>query len=200
MIVNLGVASIRFGRLPLAAYLTRNGCGRKEEARETFFLDTPRTSENTASDSRRFCPMPLTFMISSGLAPALRRGLSFWQPNVISIHPKKQPTQKTRDRRAIMTLTKETLIQSLQDQVGLSKKQSRVLVDNFFELLKKRLQSGEDILISGFGKFIVKEKAQRRGRNPATGRDLNLNARRVVTFKCSPVLRDRINENWRLTH
>ena len=93
-----------------------------------------------------------------------------------------------------MTLTKENLIQSLYDQVGLSKQQSRALVDNVFELIKKALESGEDVLISGFGKFIVREKAQRKGKNPATGRDLQLDARRVVTFKSSGVLRKKMGE------
>jgi integration host factor subunit alpha len=91
-----------------------------------------------------------------------------------------------------MTLVKENLVQSLYDQVGLSKHQSKALVDNVFELIKKSLVSGEDVLISGFGKFSVKTKAPRRGRNPATGGDLNLGARRVVTFKCSPVFREKM--------
>jgi integration host factor subunit alpha len=92
-----------------------------------------------------------------------------------------------------MTLVKENLIESLCDQVGFSKQQSQTLVDNVFELIKKSLESGDDVLISGFGKFIVKEKAKRKGRNPATGGDLTLDARRVVTFKCSPRMRERIN-------
>lgn len=91
-----------------------------------------------------------------------------------------------------MTLIKENLVQSLYDQVGLSKEQSQSLVDNVFELIKKALESGDDVLISGFGKFIVKKKAERRGRNPATGGDLTLDARRVVTFKCSPLLKEKI--------
>jgi integration host factor subunit alpha len=89
-----------------------------------------------------------------------------------------------------MTLVKNDLIESLYNQCGLSKHQSRALVDNVFELIKKSLESGDDVLISGFGKFIVREKAQRRGRNPATGGDLTLDARRVVVFKSSGVLRD----------
>jgi integration host factor subunit alpha len=92
-----------------------------------------------------------------------------------------------------MTLVKENLVQSLYDQVGLSKQQSQAMVDNLFELIKKTLESGDDVLISGFGKFIVRKKAPRRGRNPATGRDLTLDARRVVTFKCSPVLRKKMD-------
>ena len=92
-----------------------------------------------------------------------------------------------------MTLTKENLIQSLYDQGGLSKHQSKALVDKVFELIKKSLEAGDDVLISGFGKFSVREKAPRRGRNPATGGDLTLDARRVVTFKCSPVLRKKFD-------
>ena len=92
-----------------------------------------------------------------------------------------------------MTLTKDCLIQSLHDQCGLSKRQSRVLVDNVFELLKKSLESGDDVLISGFGKFSVRTKPPRKGRNPSTGEVLTLDARRVVNFRCSPVFRDKIN-------
>jgi integration host factor subunit alpha len=93
-----------------------------------------------------------------------------------------------------MTLVKNDLIESLYNQCGLSKHQSRALVDNVFELIKKSLESGDDVLISGFGKFIVREKAERRGRNPATGGDLTLDARRVVVFKSSGVLRKKLDE------
>jgi integration host factor subunit alpha len=96
-------------------------------------------------------------------------------------------------RSFAMTLKKENLIESLYNQAGLSKHESKALVDNVFELIKKSLESGDDVLISGFGKFYVKKKAPRKGRNPATGRDLTLDARRVITFKCSPVLRDKLN-------
>jgi integration host factor subunit alpha len=92
-----------------------------------------------------------------------------------------------------MTLVKDGLIESLYNQCGLSKHQSRTLVGTLFELIKQSLESGDDVLISGFGKFSAKKKAPRKGRNPATGRDLILDARRVVTFKCSPVLRDKLN-------
>ena len=60
--------------------------------------------------------------------------------------------------------------------------------------MKETLVSGDDVLISGFGKFRVKEKRERRGRNPATGEDMMLTPRKVVTFRCSPVLRKRVNE------
>jgi integration host factor subunit alpha len=102
------------------------------------------------------------------------------------------PTPNT-PKEPLMTLVKENLVQSLYDQAGLSKQQSKALVDNVFELIKKSLESGDDVLISGFGKFMVKEKAQRKGRNPETGDDLTIEARKVVNFRCSPVLRDKIN-------
>jgi len=92
-----------------------------------------------------------------------------------------------------MTLTKENLIQTLYDQAGFSKHQSRAVVETVFELVKKALESGDDVLISGFGKFSIKKKAPRKGRNPATGEDLPLDARSVITFRCSPVMRERVN-------
>lgn len=92
-----------------------------------------------------------------------------------------------------MTLVKDNLVQTLCNQAWLSKHQSRAAVDMVFELIKKSLESGEDVLISGFGKFIVKEKGARRGRNPATGEDLTLDSRKVITFKCSPLMRERVN-------
>jgi len=92
-----------------------------------------------------------------------------------------------------MTLTKADLIDSMYNQVGLSKTKSAQVVDSLLEIIKKSLEDGEGFLVSGFGKFCVKEKGKRRGRNPQTGNDLMLDKKRVVTFKCSGVLRDRIN-------
>ena len=92
-----------------------------------------------------------------------------------------------------MTLVKDDLIQSLYDQCGISKQKSKVLVETIFELIKKALESGDDVLVSGFGKFCERKKAPRKGRNPATGEDLSLDARTVVTFKCSGILKGRIN-------
>ena len=93
-----------------------------------------------------------------------------------------------------MTLTKDDLIQTLYAQAGFSKQKARTTVEMFFGLVKKALESGEDVLISGFGKFSVRKKAPRKGRNPATGEVLPLDARTVITFRCSPVLRDKINQ------
>ena len=92
-----------------------------------------------------------------------------------------------------MALTKEKIITSIYDQVGLSKMRSRAVMDSLLEIGKSTLERGEDLLISGFGKFIVRDKGARRGRNPQTTEDLYLKERRVVVFKASGVLRDKIN-------
>ena len=92
-----------------------------------------------------------------------------------------------------MTLTKVHIVESIADQNGFTKKQSTETIETILELIKSTLTAGEDILISGFGKFCVKEKRERKGRNPATGEDMMLAPRRVVTFRCSGRLRDRIN-------
>jgi integration host factor subunit alpha len=93
-----------------------------------------------------------------------------------------------------MTLTKEDLVTAIAEANGYPRNRSVELVETLLELIKSKLSSGEDVLISGFGKFSVREKRERRGRNPATGEDMMLDARRVVTFKCSGQLRDKINQ------
>jgi len=92
-------------------------------------------------------------------------------------------------------LTKAVIVESVQNQLGFPKKDCIDMVENLLEIIKSTLVSGEDVLISGFGKFSVKDKKARRGRNPATNEDLILEPRRVVTFKCSGKLRDRINDS-----
>jgi len=92
-----------------------------------------------------------------------------------------------------VALTKEKIINNVYNQVGLSKSNSRNVFEKLLEIIKNSLESGEDLLISGFGKFTVKGKAARRGRNPQTTEDLQLRARRVVVFKTSGVLRNKIN-------
>jgi integration host factor subunit alpha len=92
-----------------------------------------------------------------------------------------------------MTLTKERLIESIYNNCGYSKDRSIKLCESLVEIVKSTLESGENVLISGFGKFCVKEKKERRGRNPEPGEDMMLGARRVVTFRCSSALRDKIN-------
>ena len=94
-----------------------------------------------------------------------------------------------------MALTKIQIVESIQNQAGFTKNRSSELVETFVEIIKSTLASGEDVLISGFGKFCVKHKKERRGRNPATGEDMMLTPRKVVTFKCSGNLRDKINKN-----
>jgi integration host factor subunit alpha len=92
-----------------------------------------------------------------------------------------------------MTLSKDQLVSSIGNHLGISKFESLRIVESVLETVKTSLSNGEDVLISGFGKFSVKKKAPRKGRNPATGEDLPLDARTVITFRCSPVMRDRIN-------
>ena len=92
-----------------------------------------------------------------------------------------------------MTLTKDHLISSIANRLGISRFESSRIVESVLETVKASLSNGEDVLISGFGKFSAKKKAPRRGRNPATGEDLMLDARTVVTFQCSTVMRDKIN-------
>jgi integration host factor subunit alpha len=92
-----------------------------------------------------------------------------------------------------MTLTKADLINRIHKNEVISKAESLKSIEMILEILKKRLESGENILVSGFGKFSVKDKRARRGRNPHTGEDLILAPRRVVTFRPSGVLREKIN-------
>lgn len=92
-----------------------------------------------------------------------------------------------------MALTKNIIVEQLQAQLGFPKNQSVEITESLLEIVKSTLAAGDDILVSGFGKFCVKEKAERMGRNPATEEDLILPARRVVTFKCSGKLRDKVN-------
>jgi len=93
-----------------------------------------------------------------------------------------------------MTLTRQDLIDSVYRQMAILKYQSTRLVKSLLEIIKQTLESGEDLLISGFGKFTVKDKKSRKGRNPQTGNNLELDARRVVIFKCSAVLRENFNK------
>ena len=91
-----------------------------------------------------------------------------------------------------MALTKSDIVARVHE-LGFTKKKSVDIVESLLEIMKSTLEQGDDILISGFGKFCVKKKNKRRGRNPATGSDLILRERKVVTFKCSGKLRNKIN-------
>ena len=92
-----------------------------------------------------------------------------------------------------MALTKDSIINETYNQCGLSKSKSIEAVEFLLETIKQSLESGEDVMISRFGKFCVKDKNERRGRNPYTGNEMMLGSRRIVVFKCSGVLRDKIN-------
>jgi integration host factor subunit alpha len=92
-----------------------------------------------------------------------------------------------------LTLTKEALIQNICWITELRKCDAAKTVESLLEIVKSTLASGDDVLISGFGKFCVKEKGKRRGRNPETGEELILAERRVVTFNCSTVLKRKLN-------
>ena len=93
-----------------------------------------------------------------------------------------------------MALTKNNIVERV-NELGFTKKKSVDIVENLLEIIKRSLENDEDVLVSGFGKFCVKKKSTRRGRNPATGDDLLLDARNVVTFKCSGKLREAINNS-----
>ncbi len=92
-----------------------------------------------------------------------------------------------------MTLTKADIIKKIIKENGYNKSQATGTIDTLLEVMKRTLASGDYVLVSGFGKFCVKAKQERRGRNPATGGDMMLAPRKVVTFKCSGKLRNKIN-------
>jgi integration host factor subunit alpha len=94
-----------------------------------------------------------------------------------------------------MTLTKAHIVEAIAEQNRFTKKKSMETVETILELIKGSLVSGDDVLISGFGKFCVNAKKERRGRNPATGESIILAPKRVVTFKCSGKLRKKINKS-----
>lgn len=91
-----------------------------------------------------------------------------------------------------MTLTKADIIEEISKQTRFPRKKSVEIIETLLEIIKNTLESGEDVLVSGFGKFCVKAKKERKGRNPATGDDMMLAPRKVVTFRCSGILRDRV--------
>ena len=91
-----------------------------------------------------------------------------------------------------MALTKNDIVMKVHE-LGFSKKKSIEIIESLLEIIKSKLEKDDDVLISGFGKFCFKSKNKRRGRNPATGDDLILRERKVVTFKCSGKLRSSIN-------
>jgi len=92
-----------------------------------------------------------------------------------------------------MALTKKQIIEEVSRKNGFTMKKSTETIEILLEIMKRSLESGEDVMISGFGKFCIKDKKERKGRNPSTGEDLMLEPRKVVTFRCSQKLRDRVN-------
>jgi integration host factor subunit alpha len=91
-----------------------------------------------------------------------------------------------------MALTKADIAQSLFDELGLNKREARELVDTCFEEMRQALESGHEIKISGFGNFELRNKTERPGRNPKTGKEIPISARRVVTFKPGQKLKSRV--------
>ena len=91
------------------------------------------------------------------------------------------------------TLTKANIVQSVVESNGYTHKKAFETVEIMLELIKRTLENGENVLISNFGKFCVKEKAERRGRNPATGEDMMLAPRKTVTFRSSRKLREKVS-------
>ena len=93
------------------------------------------------------------------------------------------------------TLTKARIVEAVVENNGYTQQKAFETVEILLELIKSTLENGEDVLISSFGKFCVKKKTERRGRNPATGKDMMMRPRKVVTFRSSGKLRERINDN-----
>jgi integration host factor subunit alpha len=91
-------------------------------------------------------------------------------------------------------MTKADIVEKIYEKVGFSKKESAELVELVFDIIKSTLEQGDKIKIAGFGNFVVKEKADRRGRNPQTGEEITISARRILTFKPSQVLKASINK------
>jgi integration host factor subunit alpha len=90
-------------------------------------------------------------------------------------------------------MTKADIVEKIYEKVGFSKKESAELVETVFDLIKTTLEEGDKIKIAGFGNFVVKEKSDRRGRNPQTGEEITIVARKILTFKPSQVLKSAIN-------
>ena len=99
------------------------------------------------------------------------------------------------ERRKIMSLTKMEIVESMYDEIGVPKKDCTRIVDSLFDIIKDELDKWNPVNISGFGKWTVRSKKARRGRNPKTGETMTIDARRVVTFKPSNVLRNSVNND-----
>jgi integration host factor subunit alpha len=113
----------------------------------------------------------------------------------------RRPAARTASRRPVSAapgggkaVTKAEIVEHIYERVGFSKKESAELVEKVFEIIKETLAQGEKVKISGFGNFVVREKNARKGRNPQTGEEIRLAARRVLTFKPSLVLKNVLND------
>ena len=91
-----------------------------------------------------------------------------------------------------MTITKDSLVEMIHNEVGLNKREAKELIECFFEQIKQSLENGNDIKLSGFGNFILRNKAPRPGRNPKTGEEVTISERRVVTFKSGLKLKSKL--------
>jgi integration host factor subunit alpha len=91
-----------------------------------------------------------------------------------------------------MTITKDSLVEMIHNEVGLNKREAKELIECFFEQIKRSLENGNDIKLSGFGNFILRNKAPRPGRNPKTGEEVTISERRVVTFKSGLKLKSKL--------
>ena len=105
--------------------------------------------------------------------------------------------QKIRGKGDPVTLNKDRIIESISSRCGFSKKKSIAICESLLESIKSTLESGEPVLVSGFGKFEVQEKEAEGGRNPKNDREWILDGGRSVTFKCSPRLKDKMNVKWK---
>jgi len=94
-----------------------------------------------------------------------------------------------------LALTKQSIVESVAEKLDLAPPQAKDIIEELLEIMKSTLASEKDIMISGFGKFQVQKKSPRKGRNPATGKEMILDGRQIVVFKCSGKLRDKINES-----
>src|SRR5579875_2842997 len=99
-----------------------------------------------------------------------------------------------RSEDGAVTMTKADIVEQLYERIGFSKKEASEVVESLFEIVKERLEQGEKVKISGFGNFVVHEKRPRKGRNPQTGEEITISARRVLTFKASQVLKKTMND------
>ena len=91
-----------------------------------------------------------------------------------------------------MTITKDSLVEMVHNEIGLNKREAKELIESFFEQIKKSLEKGNDIKLSGFGNFNLRDKASRPGRNPKTGEEVTISSRRVVTFKSGLKLKSKL--------